>query len=979
MFLEGIKINKFKFGLIFIFTVIFSILLLGGVYAEDMGVNGTQNDSNFDAIQNLIDSTSSGDSIYLENKTYQGNGSAITINKDINIYGSGSSDTILDANRKSNILVISSGATVNLVGLTFTNGYSLEDGGAINNAGKLSIYNSTIVNNYAESGAVHNSYKGELNVYNSLFDSNAASFGAAIDDNEGDLMVVNSTFTNNSCLEGGAIYKRFGNFLIYDSTFINNSAARGGGVYNNRGILRIYNSRFYSNFAYDLGGGIKSWGYCEAYDTIVQNNTGDCGGGFFVSEFTLTIDNCIIDNNTARKGGGVYVEAKGEAFITNSIITNNSAYRGGGIDVNQGSVSLSDSIVSGNVATTNGGGVYCTAFSSDIRNSIINNNSAKNGGGIYVKDVSVIVKNTTIDFNSAENGGGVYNAGSLALTDINMNSNRANTNGGAIYNTNSFILANSIVNKNYAPVKGGAIYNEADLTIADSNFKYNEAMFGGVIYTSSLVSVRNSEFAQNSASQAAGIYTTSNLVVDNCQFLNNKVTRNSCVLYILKDNVNITNSLFKSNTGADEGGCIFINKNAIVYINSTKFISNDAKSYGAAIDNSGTLTIENSLFDDNEAYGAGAIDNGGSLTIISSNFTNNKATNNGGAIDNKGELTVIGSVFENNAASGDGGAIIARRGMDVSYSAFFNNHDKNGYAIFNNTLDNVSISNNWWGLNDSKFENLLNFNTSDDFTWLVMTVLNTTLLIQSKNANIVISFEGMNKSNSPVKLNLQELLPIFNVKVSNGDTLSVENGYLSKSIKMPSTTSITFKLDGESISLKVDGNPAIIKRITNNKNVVVDYNGKATFKVRVIGDDGRPVGKGVVIYMKVGKVTYRVTTDANGYATKVFNFVGRYVITTTYKGYSVKNSLTINKVLKALSVAKKKAKIINYAASLKTSKGKAISGKMVTFKIKGKTFHVKTNKKGMAFISLKNLKVGKYLIVVKYLNSQVKAVLDVRK
>ena len=51
-------------------------------------------------------------------------------------------------------------------------------------------------------------------------------------------------------------------------------------------------------------------------------------------------------------------------------------------------------------------------------------------------------------------------------------------------------------------------------------------------------------------------------------------------------------------------------------ITNSKFIFNTAMSYGGAIDNAGELTIINSLFDHNEAYGAGAIDNGGNLKII---------------------------------------------------------------------------------------------------------------------------------------------------------------------------------------------------------------------------------------------------------------------------------------------------------------------------------------------------------------------------
>ena len=64
---------------------------------------------------------------------------------------------------------------------------------------------------------------------------------------------------------------------------------------------------------------------------------------------------------------------------------------------------------------------------------------------------------------------------------------------------------------------------------------------------------------------------------------------------------------------------------------------------------------------------------------------------------------------------------------------------------------------------------------------------------------------------------------------------------------------------------------------------------------------------------------------------------------------------------------------------LKTSKGKAIVGKYITFKIKGNTYLAKTNKKGISTVYFKNIKLGKYSVIVKYLKSHLKTTLKVRK
>lgn len=956
--------------------LIFSILLVGPVFAEGNSTNQTQS---FNTIQSLIKDANSGDSIYLNDTTYTSSGSYITVTRDITIYGSPSKNTVLDGNGTSSIFLINRKVNVNLINVTLTNGFSASEGGAIENYGNLVIINSTISNTHSDRGGINCYDKSYLTVYNSLFEKNVAVSGAAIENNnyKGSVKIFNSTFIENICEEGGAIYNIWGECLVYNSTFSNNTAERGGAIYNNRGLLKVYNTKIISNIGTDLGAGIKSWGICEVYDSVIANNTNTLkqGGGFYVSEFSLLIQNCTVVNNSAVWGGGVYVEAKAELTVVDSQIINNTAERGGGIDINQGALKLTNSTVSNNVADTYGGGIRFAFLSSELAGAKINNNVAKYGGGIYNDGVDVTITDSEINANSASDGGAAYNAGTLLLDNVDLISNGA-ANGGAVYNKKTVAIKNSKTNNNKVSVYGGAFYNVAKLDIGNLQADCNEAKFGGAIYSNNAVNISNSKFTSNKASEGGVLYTTKQLIINNCEFSKNQITRKGGVISVNGGNVQIDNCLFNLNAGADEGGCIY-NHNSKMVINNSQFISNDAKSYGGAIDSSGNLTICNSLFEDNQAYGAGAIDNAGELNIFSSNFISNKASLNGGAIDNKGNMNVVGSIFENNVAEGNGGAIIARRNTTVSHSIFFKNYDANGYDIFNSTWDDISFLNNWWGSNNPDFEKLFNFNISDEFTWIIMKFENTTPFDQMMGISIKFN-EVTNKNGNVFKLNDTESLPTFKAILSNGNQLSITNGSVSKTVFISLASSITAQVNGQSITINKSAAP--IKRITENSNVVVDYNGKATFKVRVIGEDGKPVGKGVVITMKVGKTTYKATTNDKGYASKTFDFTpGKYTVTTTYAGYSVKNTITIKKVLKAYSTTKKKAKAIKYSATLKTSKGKAIAGKKITFKIKGKTYSAKTNKKGVATVSFKNLKVGKYSIVVKYLKSQVKTTLKVKK
>ena len=188
--------------------LIFSILLVNAVYAQDNSTADflTSGDK-FDSIQDMIDNAQTGDSIQLDDKTYLGNGSAITINKDISIYGSKSSNTVLDANYKSNILYISKNANVNVYNLTFINGKTSQNGAAIDNYGILTIRDSKFIDNYAECGAVRGSTGSKITVYNSLFENNNAEFGAAIDSYSTNAKIINCTFIKNHSHEGGAIIR----------------------------------------------------------------------------------------------------------------------------------------------------------------------------------------------------------------------------------------------------------------------------------------------------------------------------------------------------------------------------------------------------------------------------------------------------------------------------------------------------------------------------------------------------------------------------------------------------------------------------------------------------------------------------------------------------------------------------------------------------------------------------------------------------
>ena len=176
----------------------------------------------------------------------------------------------------------------------------------------------------------------------------------------------------------------------------------------------------------------------------------------------------------------------------------------------------------------------------------------------------------------------------------------------------------------------------------------------------------------------------------------------------------------------------------------------------------------------------------------------------------------------------------------------------------------------------------------------------------------------------------------------------------------------------------------IVARIIENKDLVMDYKDGHKFRVRAIGDDGNPVGAGVVVKIKINGVTYKPKTDKKGYAELPINLIPRkYVATATYHNYAVKNKVKVRQILKLVkkTVKVKKGKKIVLKAKLKKTNGKALKGKKITFKFKGKKY-----KKGIAKVTIKKKKVlkklkkgKKYKYSAKYIKDVVKGKVKIKK
>ena len=184
---------------------------------------------------------------------------------------------------------------------------------------------------------------------------------------------------------------------------------------------------------------------------------------------------------------------------------------------------------------------------------------------------------------------------------------------------------------------------------------------------------------------------------------------------------------------------------------------------------------------------------------------------------------------------------------------------------------------------------------------------------------------------------------------------------------------VTVKLDAETC------------KITENRDIKVDYDGDKYFIVKVVSADGKVPASGLSVVFTINGKSANVKSDENGIAKiRITDVPKKYTITTTFNGKSYKNTVTVKQVLKAKKVTvKKTSKKFSLKATLKIN-SKLMKGKLITFKFNGKTYKVKTNSKGIAKKILnkkviKKLNKGKtYTVKVAYLKDTIKTTVKVK-
>lgn len=168
----------------------------------------------YTSIQAAIDDPDGPTTIRLCAETYPG---TITIAKDLTLIGVGDGEdgTILDGQQNDSVVIVTSGAIVELEGLRITGGSSDDDGGGIDNIGSsVTLTDSSVTGNVA------------------------ADFGGGIRNSDGTVTLNGtSSVTGNTATDGdggGIDNTGGGTVTLTDSSSVTENTAgfEGGGIYN---------------------------------------------------------------------------------------------------------------------------------------------------------------------------------------------------------------------------------------------------------------------------------------------------------------------------------------------------------------------------------------------------------------------------------------------------------------------------------------------------------------------------------------------------------------------------------------------------------------------------------------------------------------------------------------------------------------------------------------------------------------------------
>lgn len=773
----------------------------------------------------------------------------------------------------------------------------------------------------------------------------------------------------------------------------------GNGAIENMGRLTVINCYFASNQGIGTeGGAIHNYNYCEIYNSTFYGNGGKKGGAIYCDEgSSLYMYNSLVQRCVSREGSAIHAKKANLVEVHNCTVRDSSA-KNGLFYVKESTIKLFD--------------------------SYFYNSRAVDSAGVINID-----KNSYVEVDNC-----VFDKISSTGTKLWFHDEYGSGDGGVIVvekDAKNVVIKNSIFTNCSAKGYGGVLYidSSASITIDNCTFKSNSAKYGDNIYSAryaSMLNVINSNFEVTSTIETSDIdYGQTEII---------KVTLDDGTNNLLNPTFSL---VVDDKEYSISSGSVSIPNLAVGNYTAT-LLGNDYNS------NSYSFTTPSSIFvvggENIEVIVTYAINSDGSINVkVVDEYGRNVANKQVNVIINNTEYRQTTdkngiAVISPNLAEGEYEVGVSVDGKVIS------NKTSKKITITNSTTPISDVVNVEFSYAD---DGSINVALVDEYgravpnTEVFLTINGETYsqmtdgngiaqIVPSKTVageyDVDISVVGKNiSSTSPKTIKVMpsgSISSIVGSDVTRGykSSYDFKARFLDKNANPLKNKMVTFVLNGNDYEVTTDEygyavfannltkgvynitaiNPAtaqsetyriiITDRIAENKNINMDYSYSVKYSVRVFADNGNPAGAGENVVIKIdGNKVQDVKTDSEGYVTYTVKnnnlAVKTHTITAEYKGVSVTNNLVVKQILKSKNVnVKKSAKTKKFTATLKTSAGKAIKNKRITFKIKGKTYSAKTNSKGVATVKLaKNLKVGKYSVTIKYLKTSIKKTLTIKK
>ena len=758
-----------------------------------------------------------------------------------------------------------------------------------------------------------------------------------------DICVFNSTDFKGTIFAIGNLTPGIYNITIYNNESANYNASQISGIFEvlkapsfvniTEIISGIYNTTN-ATVKFDVTNktNVKILVYKNGTDICVFNSTNFLGSEFSIGNLTAGIYNITITNEENAN----YTE-----YITCALFT---VYKASSF------VNITD-VIAGVYNTTNATVKFDITNRTDVKIIVIKDQS---GNVVYIND-----NFTGSEFSIGNLTAGVYNITITNLGDDNYNLS-SNSTLFTVYKANSKVEIKTIVNATYNTTTVEVAFditNRTTVLITITNAS------GTVVYTTDNFDA--SVFTIDNLN--AGVY---NITISNNVGDNYNASSHSALFEVFKavSSLNIisaTNSTYKVTSTVVTVNVI--NKTSVIYIikNESGKIVAQGNLSDAPINfenlighgNTNDVLVFNNL-------GVGTYN----ITVI--NIENNNYLSS----SDSATFTIIKSFSQVNITGIHNGTLDSEN-VTVKFNVTLPSTvsiivtDSNGVVVYNNTDfkgDVFSIGNLTTGIYNITIINAEDDNVySSNASGLFKVVVPTTIPSEdiSRGYNSPYDYKAVFTDEFGNILNNTNVSMIVNGKIYNLTT--DENGvaYLNDTLAVGKHDILLINpVSGENRTHIV----TIVERLQENKDIVMDFCDGTYYSVRAYGDDAKPIA-GVTVTITVNGVSYDVVTNADGYALlKIRLNPKTYTITAEWKDYKI-NKLVVRQTLKAKSMkVKKSANKFKYSASLKLSNGKPIVGKIIIFKFKGKTYKAKTNKKGIAKITINKKVLSKLIVGKKY-------------